>query len=252
MTENNIKEDLRAPSNILSYFIPPDQYERSQESSPREIYLRDHWRPLIFETLRKYCAEGVVIDIGCGTGIYTLKVREYTDSILGLDPNQEYLNYIKSKDRRMDLVRADAYNIPIKKGVVDVVISTFVLEYVERAIVIKELNDVLRPGDIFIVTVANKNSSSRLLMRLIHKILNKKRGEVLKHEPSKREMMGLFEENKFKVVSYTANDGLVPLPEMIDNLCGTAVYTLVEGITKLFGQNPFSEIMLFVCVKQSD
>lgn len=237
---------------ISSYFPSPEQYERSQESAPREIYLQEHWRPLIIETLRKYCGDNVVLDFGCGTGIYTLKAKEYTDFILGLDLNQQYLGYIKRRSREMGLVRADAYNIPLKRGVVDVVVSTFLLEYVDRVTVLKELNEILRPDGICIIAVANKNSSMRLINRLTHKILNKKRGEVLKSEPSKKEMLDLFKENKFKVVSYTSNDGLVYLPDMVDNICGAAVYSFVEWVAKLFWQNPFSEIMLFVCRKQDD
>jgi SAM-dependent methyltransferase len=237
-------------NEISSYFPSPEQYERSQESAPREVYLQNHWRPLIIEALGKYCVDEVVLDFGCGTGIYTLEAREFTDFILGLDLNQQYLDFIRRKDRGVGLVRADAYNVPLRSGVIGVVVSSFVLEYVDRGIVMSELYEILRPGGVCIVAVANKNSSIRLINRMAHKILNRKRGEVLKNEPSKREMLDLFEKNRFKVVSYASNDGLIYLPDFVDNLCGAAVYSFVEGVARLFGENPFSEIMLFVCMKQ--
>ena len=40
----------------------------------------------------RFSAENVVVDIGCGIGFYTNKMAKYTSSVLGLDPNEEYIN----------------------------------------------------------------------------------------------------------------------------------------------------------------
>ena len=62
-------------------------------------------------------------------------------------------------------------------------------------------------------------------------------------------MFKLFVENKFNLLEYVMDDGLIWLPNFIDRLCGKKIYLFVEKISKILGYNFFSNVMLFVVEK---
>lgn len=175
---------------ILSLYSRPEAYDKMYELMPQEIYLMEHWRPIIIGIIKKYCKDKNILDLGCGTGIFTVKIKECTNNIvLGLDGNKQYLCFAKSKNKKLDLILADVHNIPLKRGTMDVIVSTGLFEYIDRGVVIKQIYEILKTDGICIISVPNKYSAGRLIGRLIHEFLGKRRGEK---EPSKQEMLDLF------------------------------------------------------------
>jgi len=56
----------------------------------QEYYLKDYIK-------KRFCNSDRVLDIGCGIGYYTNLIAETGASVLGVDPNEEYINLAKSK-----------------------------------------------------------------------------------------------------------------------------------------------------------
>lgn len=78
----------------------------------QEYYLRDYFK-------KRFCKGNRVLDIGCGTGYYTNLIAKTGASVLGVDPNEEYINLAKSKcsdGARYEVmnfdVHGDLYDIP--------------------------------------------------------------------------------------------------------------------------------------------
>ncbi len=228
--------------------IDPGQYETRYERIPREGYLHNHWYPLIEMAISKYCKRKMVLDLGCGTGVYTQIVAENTDRVLGLDISEVMLSYAKSRHLNLRLVLADAHHIPSEDKSIDTVVCIGLFEYIQRATVLKEINRVLRSDGICIISVPNRYSAARMPGKIICKILGKR---YPCKEPSYREMLRLFEVSGFKVIESRMDDGLIWLPDFLDRLIGKRVYFSVERFFKIFGRNPFSNVMLFVVRKEN-
>lgn len=223
--------------------IDPEQYEARHDKSPREGYLRDHWRPLSAAAISKYCRDKIVLDLGCGTGAYTTIIAKYSDRVLGLDVSRVMLNYAKKKHGNLNLALADAYHIPLKTESMDTIVCIGLFEYVERATVLEEINKLLKPEGIGIIQCPNKYSAIRIPAKIICKVLGK---EYPCKEPSYGEMLRLFEQNGLNIIDSRMDDGLIWLPNFLDALAGRRIYLLIEKVFRLFGRNPFSNVMLFV------
>ena len=226
--------------------IDPAQYEARHERSPREGYLREHWRPLISATISQYCKDKRVLDLGCGGGTYTAIIDKYSARVLGFDISRVMLSYAKNKHPSLDLALADAYHIPLKTESMDTIVCIGLFEYIERTTVLEEINRVLNRDGICIIQCPNKYSAVRIPAKIICKVLGK---EYPCKEPSYGEMLRLFKQNEFKVIDSRMDDGLIWLPNFIDRLVGGRIYLLNEKVFRLFGRNLFSNVMLFVVKK---
>lgn len=228
--------------------IDPEQYETRHKRMPREGYSRQHWCPVVITASSEYCQSKLVLDLGCGTGIYTRIIAEH-GHVLGLDISKVMLSYAKSKHPSLNLALADAHHIPLKTESMEVVVSIGLFEYIERTTVLEEINRVLNPDGICIILCPNKYSAVRMPFKLISKVLGR---QYLPKEPSYGEMLKLFKQNRFKVIESRMDDGLIWLPNFLDKLCGRKIYLVIENLFRLFGRNPFSNVLLFVVRKKND
>jgi len=226
--------------------IDPEEYQKMYEVIPRENYMKEYWRPLIGKTIKKYCKDKNVLDLGCGYGRYIGMINKYAQTTVGLDISQRWLNYAKQKYPNLKFVLGDACKIPLKDEVFDIIVTIGLFEYVNRDVVIKEIYRVLKPEGVCIISVPNKYSAFRMVGKLLTKIFG---GKIETDEPSKKEMFKLCRDNRFGLVEYRMTDGLIWLPNSLDRLFGRKIYLFVEKFFKPFGQNPFSNIMLFVVRK---
>ena len=82
---------------------------------------------------------------------------------------------------------------------------------------------------------------------MVGKLINKVFGrEYSPNEPSNKEMFKQFKDNGFELIEYNMADGLIWLPNFLDQLFSKRIYHLIENFFKIFGRNPFSNVMLFV------
>jgi len=73
------------------------------------------------------------LDVGCGTGILTRAITEYTDprSVVGVDPSRRFLLAAKaaSRDSRVTFLEGEGDALPLDDVSVDVVVSGLVLNF---------------------------------------------------------------------------------------------------------------------------
>jgi len=87
--------------------------------------------------------QGKTLDLGAGSGKYRNLIKERA---------QEYIAFDAKPGKNIDVV-GDAMNLPFSNETFDTIVSTQVLEHVEKPwIVVKEISRVIKPGGICILT----------------------------------------------------------------------------------------------------
>jgi len=93
-----------------------------------------------------------ILDVGCGTGA-TMSDLENHGWVVGLDRSMSALKFCRTRQLSR-LVSSEAGEIPFRDDTFDAVVALDVLEHVEDdSQVLREIERVLRPGGLVIVTV---------------------------------------------------------------------------------------------------
>lgn len=102
----------------------------------------------------------VVLDIGCGTGVFLLMLKEKYPAlnVIGVDPDEKSLKIAErrlSKYSNVKLIKAFAESIPIEDNSVDIVVSTLTFHHLPDEIkekAIFEIYRVLKQGGKIVIT----------------------------------------------------------------------------------------------------
>jgi SAM-dependent methyltransferase len=112
--------------------------------------------------LGKIHAEDEVLDMGCGTGRFTIPLAERVRSVSGLDLSPMMLatarKKLADKGLEADLREGDMAALPFADASFDVVVSMLALMHIPRADrqqVFREVARVLRPGGRLLIGVKN-------------------------------------------------------------------------------------------------
>lgn len=104
-----------------------------------------------------------VVDVGCGTGIYTVELVQRGAHVIGVDPSMEMLAITREKLRQAGLtghlVCGSAEALPFRSGKFDLALAVTSLCFVsspDRAI--EEMRRVLRPGGCLVLGELNRFS----------------------------------------------------------------------------------------------
>jgi len=95
-----------------------------------------------------------ILDIGCGTGNYTLALADERRKLFGADPSEKMLELAKNRDLTISWHKATAENLPFDNGFFDGVFGTLTLHHWNNLpLAFSELNRVLqRCGKAFFFT----------------------------------------------------------------------------------------------------
>ncbi|WP_457742659.1 class I SAM-dependent methyltransferase [Thermococcus sp.] len=118
---------------------------------------------LVFSMLKS--KSGKALDIGCGTGNYTLELERRGFEVIGLDASGEMLKIARSKG--LNCVRGNAYSLPFPDDSFDLVLSVAMFEFIrEPERVLREVYRVLKPGGEVLIGTMNGRSAWFLFKRL--------------------------------------------------------------------------------------
>ena len=137
------------------YWFDPDANAVGRlEEAYRRLVLRDHLH-FVARALRDSRVRGVVLDVGCGGGLFLGMLRERNQAVVGLDLSWEAAS-LAWKHNRVPAIAGDLTAAPLAPGSCAVITMFHVLEHVPRPQqYLAEARRLLQPGGRLIVQVPN-------------------------------------------------------------------------------------------------
>jgi len=106
-----------------------------------------------------------VLEVGCGTGLILQRVASVADRAVGMDLSAGMLEH--ARNRGLEVVKADATDLPFEDQSFDLVYSFKVLAHVQDIdLALREMARVTRPGGRLILEFYNRLSLRYLAKRL--------------------------------------------------------------------------------------
>ena len=104
-----------------------------------------------------------ILDLGCGTGHLTQKIKEAGTEVIGIDASADMIAKAKESFREIDLRVADAAGFHFDEPF-DAVFSNAVLHWVHKADeAIKCVYNSLKPGGRFVAEMGGKGNNARVM-----------------------------------------------------------------------------------------
>jgi ubiquinone/menaquinone biosynthesis C-methylase UbiE len=137
----------------------PDQYD-IWFTTPIGALVRKFEGKLLLDLLKPSQGE-IILDAGCGTGVFTLDILSFGTHVIGLDISLPMLMRAgqKTKGYHFQMVLGDMSSLPFPESSFDKVVSVTALEFIEDAKgVLGELFRVTRRGGCIVVATLNSLS----------------------------------------------------------------------------------------------
>lgn len=105
-----------------------------------------------------------VLDLGCGTGLFTFSFVNKARRVIGIDISNKMLEIARTKAKKMKVknvkfLKGDVEKLPIKSDSVDKIVFGGILEHAfNPKAVVKEMHRVLRKGGVAVGILPNKES----------------------------------------------------------------------------------------------
>ena len=111
----------------------PEVYDR-WFTTPIGSLVRKYEAELMLDLLKPKQGE-IILDVGCGTGIFTTDILSSGSQVIGLDISLPMLIQAKKKLKEYPfrIILADMLNLPFPEGSFDKVVSVTALEFIEDA-----------------------------------------------------------------------------------------------------------------------
>ncbi|MEP6792826.1 MAG: class I SAM-dependent methyltransferase [Saprospiraceae bacterium] len=114
-------------------------YNKTRQADP---HLHDRIYSLLSPDLK-----GQYLDIGCGTGNYTIPLSEKGLNFIGVDPSEVMLNEAKSKSHKIEWMTGSVESLPFAESIFDGAIATLTVHHWNNIKTgFKELYRVLKSG----------------------------------------------------------------------------------------------------------
>ncbi len=161
--------------------------------------------------------ESIILDLGCGTGVYTVGIGSETHATMcGLDPVPRMLGQARLKSPEVSWFSAVGERMPLRPGVFDCVFSSQVWHHiVDRQGTADECFRVLREGGSVVVrTISHEQLREKVVFRYFPEIL----GNQLRVYPSREDFDGYFGNAGFSSTEHHAYalERYQPVPEFIE------------------------------------
>lgn len=127
-------------------------------------------KKLVFSLIEIRAGEKA-LDVGCGTGNYTIELAKRGADVVGIDSSEYMLTFARQKVKKerlkANLQVADALNLPFPDQSFDLIVSNGLLCFLkEPGKALAEMNRVLKPEGRLIIGVLNRWSPWALFRRI--------------------------------------------------------------------------------------
>lgn len=141
-----------------------------------------------------------VLEIGAGTGRFTVEIAKKVSAITALDISSKMLDELKSKKSSLKLENINIINDDFLNHHFDIQYDAIVgfssIEYIkDKKALFKKIASLLKPNGIIIITTAHNT-----FFRLFGRLGNYFRQKIFMNAYSKKEMKKLLLENDFEVL----------------------------------------------------
>jgi ubiquinone/menaquinone biosynthesis C-methylase UbiE len=133
--------------------------ERNDYTTTAFLYGRKKIDALLYSALQRIPSGGNVLDIGCGTGDQTYRVRSLGYRVIGLEPAPQMRALAQAKNPGVEIIDGSILQLPFENQSFDFVFALEVLRYFHLPDVYKayeELFRVLKPGGTVFFTMVNR------------------------------------------------------------------------------------------------
>ncbi len=144
-------------------------------------------------------AQGKVLDLGCGSGIYSYYLAKRGHRVFGIDVQSEFIQKAKSRYKHKNLTfqLASALKLPFKSDSFDTVVAFDVLEHVNDK---KALLEISRVAKKVIISVPHQNQKILTQWSLAHHHYMDKTHQ---REYTQDSLKMLLETSGFKIIYLT-------------------------------------------------
>jgi SAM-dependent methyltransferase len=173
-----------------------------------------------------------VVDLGCGSGVFTELLRRRGYSAVGVDISPKLVTLGRARYPGLELLEGDAENLPFPSGSFDgALLSGLVHHFPDPRRLAAEVNRILKPGGRFVAFDPNRMNPFMYLYRDRSSPFYSSIGVTDNERPIlARQVIGVFSEQGFKVQTdylaglayrYVASKRtrlLLPIYNFIDNV----------------------------------
>ena len=180
-----------------------DDYDKEQDSSAF-AFVREPEKEIILNNLKKVLKkEFSVLEIGAGTGRFTLEIAPYVKKVVAVDISENMLGKLSEKLREKNisnvtLINGNFLRVDFSEKF-DVIASFSAIEYIKDAAALyKKIGALAGPECKLIITTAHNT-----FLRLFGRLGNYFRQKIYMKAYRKNEMKKLLEENGFEIENMT-------------------------------------------------
>ena len=178
-------------------------------------FIFDHIAALVSDEITAECR---IVELGCGTGLVTLRLATLQCNVLGYDISEGALQVAREKaaarsHHNVSFEKGDAYNIPESDASFDIVLCCYLLDVVEDpSAVLLEAKRLLKPGGTLVTVtdcfqdthvVSNSRKILRAIKRAVFKVFPRK---ALTHIPHDTILTNLTRDAGYRVVDTSILD----------------------------------------------
>ena len=123
-------------------------------SSPAGII---RWKRRINLFISEIGSNNSILEIGCGTGLFTKEIQNTTNNITAIDISPDLVEIAKTRvlNKNVKFIVENAYKTSFQNNSFDYIIGSSVLHHLEIDEALKEFNRILKPGGKILFTEPN-------------------------------------------------------------------------------------------------
>ena len=215
--------------NVIKPGVPKTDYSQIAEYYDKVRPVpADIWLSKIIE-YGKIDANCAVLDVGCGTGRFTLGISTVKDSIVfALEPSIKMLKQAVAKDESRNIlwIRGDGQKLPFRGNFFNCIYMTLVIHHIEnKEMVLREIYRALKKGGKCVIMT---NSHYRMKKHVLHNFPGVTAID-LKRFPSVLSVKKTMIKNGFRDVHYhivQRDEGYMPTDEYLERVRNKYISTL--------------------------